>query len=164
MEILAVHQVLLDLIDLDGTEGAESNVERDLAVAYAHSLDALDELLCEMKSCGGSGGRALLLCIDGLVVALALESLGDVGRKRHIAYLVEHLVDAIILCGIVVKSDGSVTTLDDARNGGGENAAEIKGRALLGALTRAHEGLPLARIESAKEEKLHIRAGLLGLA
>ena len=164
VEILAVHQVLLDLIDLDGTEGAESNVKRDLAVAYAHSLDALDELLCEMKSCGGSGGRALLLCIDGLVVALALESLGDVGRKRHIADLVEHLVDALIFRGVVVESDGSVASLNDARDGGGENSAEVEGRALLGTLAGAHESLPLARIESAKQKKLHIRAGLLGLA
>ena len=163
-EILAVHLVLLDALHLYGAEGAESNVQSDLAVAHAHLADTLQQLLGEVQTRGGSGGRALLFRIDGLVVVLFLQLFRYVGRQGHISYLVEHLVDILIFFGIVIEPDGAVAPIHDIGDGGAEDPSEAEGGADLCPLSGADEGLPLATLQRAQEEQLHIRAGLVGLS
>ena len=164
VEVLTVHKVLLDLVDLYGTEGSKTYVKCNLAVADALSPDALEKLGGKMKSCGGSGCRALLLSVYGLVIALVLEPLGDIGRQGHIAYRVEHLVYGLIFLCVVVESDYTVATVDNVCDGSLKYAAEVEGRADLSSLAGANERLPLAAVEHAEEQKLHGCTCLFGNA
>ena len=164
VEILAVHLVLLYLIHLYRTEGAKSNVEGDLTVANALCLNSLKQLVCEMKSCGGSSGRALLLGIHGLVIILVFKLLGDIGGKRHIAYCIKHLVDILIFFGVILEFYGTVTALNDRGDGGVKNVREIKTCTHLGSLAGTYKGFPLTVFKHTEKEKLDVSACLIGLA
>ena len=119
--------MLLDLINLNRSEGTKTYVQSNLTVANALGLDLLKELVREVKTCGRSSGRALLLGIYRLVIALVLKLLGDVGRQGHIAYCIQNLVDGLVFFGIVIKSDNAVATVDNVGNGRLENTSEVEG-------------------------------------
>ena len=163
VEVLAVHLVLLDLIHLYGTEGAKAHVEGYLTVANALLTDFLKQLVGKVQTCGGSGGRALLLCVNGLIILFIFKLFRNIRRQRHIADGIENLVDILILLAVVLKSYGTVTAVYDRGNGGAKNSTKIKACANLRALAGANQGLPLAVFQHTKEQKLHITAGLIGL-
>ena len=164
MKILTVHQVLLYLINLNRSERAESYVESNLAVTDALRLDPLDKLIREMKSGGGSGSRALFFRIDGLVVALVLELFGYVRRQRHIADLIERLVDILIFLGIVLKLNRTISAVNESCNSGAKNPTKVEGCANLSTLSGANEGLPFTVLKGAEQEQLHRRPRLFGHA
>ena len=89
--VLRVHMMLLDVIRLDGAEGAEADMERDETYPDAFFFDLFKQLGCEMQTRRGRCGAALLLGVDGLVSVLILESLGDIMRQGHLAYPVNYL-------------------------------------------------------------------------
>ena len=89
--MLRVHMMLLDVIRLDGAEGAEADMERDKAYPDAFFFDLFKQLGGEMQTRRGRCGAALLLGVDSLVSVLILESLGDIMRQGHLAYIINDL-------------------------------------------------------------------------
>ena len=77
---LAVHLVVADLVLLHRAEGAQTNVQCDLGNADAHSAEGVHQLRGKVQPGGGSSRAAQLLSIDGLILALILQLLCDVGR------------------------------------------------------------------------------------
>ena len=127
MEVFTMHKVFLDFVHLYRTEGTKANVKCNLTIANPLSLDALKELVGEMKTCSRSGSRALLFSIDGLVVALVFKLLGDVWRERHIAYRVKHLVYRLVFVGIVIESHNTIAAINNISNSSLKDAAKVKG-------------------------------------
>ena len=77
---LAVHLVVADLVLLYRAEGAQTNVQCDLGNADAHGADGVHQLRGKVQPGGGSSCAAQLLGVDGLILALILQLLCDVGR------------------------------------------------------------------------------------
>ena len=64
---LGVHRVLVEVVDGDGLEGAEADVQGDAGdVAPAHG-EAPEEGVGEVQARGGRGDRAVVARVDGLV-------------------------------------------------------------------------------------------------
>ena len=97
MKYLSMHFVVGDFIDLYGSEGSKSDVKRYLTVADSHVPDFFKQGVGEMKTGRGCSRRALLLGVDGLVVALVFKPLGDIRWQGHISYLVEDGIYAVVL-------------------------------------------------------------------
>jgi len=83
--------VILDLVDADGLEGSEADVQGDVCGLDAALADAVEDLRGEVKTGGGRGYRSTLQGVDGLV-ALAIAGgirTYDVGRERDVADAIE---------------------------------------------------------------------------
>ena len=75
-----MHLVVADLVLLYRAEGAQTNVQCDLGNADAHGADGVHQLRGKVQPGGGSSCAAQLLGVDGLILALILQLLCDVGR------------------------------------------------------------------------------------
>ena len=71
---LRVHRMIFDLILLDRTERAKTDVQRDIAEPYAHVRDLLQELLRKVQTGRRCGCAAELTGIDRLVAFLILQA------------------------------------------------------------------------------------------
>ena len=132
--VLAVHLVLCHVLDLDGTEGAETDVKGDIGDPHALLTYALHKLVGEVQSRGGSGGGAELMAVDRLIPLLVAELLGDVGRQRHLTDLVESGEEVLV----AVEVDHAVAVVPDLGDCRAENAvSEGEGSSL----TRFFAGL-----------------------
>ena len=164
VEIFAVHKMLFNFINLNRSERAKAYVQSNLSVADALGLDSLEELIRKVKSRSGSGSRALLLSVYGLVVALVLELLGYVGGQGHIAYCVKNLIHGLVFIGIVIESYHTVATVNNVGNSRLEYATKVEAGANLCSLAGTDERFPLTAIEHSEEQKLHRSACLFGSA
>ena len=114
--VFDMHVMLFDVVDLDGTEGTESDVQRELRDADALVLNLFQQLLCEMKPGCRRSRRSIELCIHGIVVGAILERVGDVGRERHLPELVQNLLED----AIIAEPDIAVAVLDNIHNLAGQ--------------------------------------------
>ena len=131
--------MLFDVVDLDGTEGAESDVQRELRDADALVLDLFQQLICEMKPGCRRSRRSIELCIHGIVIGAILERVGDVGRERHLPELVQNLLED----AIIAEADIAVAVLDNIHNLAGQKTlSERYFRPDLALFSRADQRLP----------------------
>ena len=107
--MLAVHLMLGHIIDLDGAEGAQSDMERHISDVHSFCTDPIQQFIREMQSRCRSGGRAEFMRIDRLVALLILELCGDVGGQRHLTDLIEGSIDVFL----TLQLDDPVAVLDD---------------------------------------------------
>ena len=101
--------MVLNLVLLDGSEGAKPDVQRDKADLHAHRRNLFKQLRCEMKSRSRRGGAAKLLRVHGLVSLGILQLRLYIRRKRHLAEAFEHLKED----PLIFKSDYPVAALAD---------------------------------------------------
>ena len=164
MEILTVHLVLLNLIHLYRTECSKTNVKCNLSVSNTLCLNFLKQLVGKVQTCGRCGGRALLLCIYGLIIILIFKLLGDIRRQGHISDNVKHLINILIFLGIVLEFYGTVATVNNRSNGCTKNVGKVKGGTDLCPLSGADKCFPLAIFKHTKKQKLHIATCFFGLS
>ena len=154
---LAVHLVVGDLVFLHGTEGTEADMERHLGDVDALGADGIHQLWREVEASRGSGSAAQLLGIDGLILALVVQLLGDIGRQRHLAELVQLLVEGL---GVVVEGDELIAVFQrlvhDGRQAAVAKADLGTGLHPLAGLCKA---LPLVALHLTQEQQLTDRAG-----
>ena len=158
--VLLVHLVLLDVVDADGAEGAEADMQGDEAEVDAHLAQLLHLLFGEVQAGGRGGGGALFAVVDGLVALLVLEFLVDVGRQRRLAEAVEDLLED----AVVVELDDAAAEVGVFGDGARELRAEADDVAGLGFLAGLDERLPVIGIEAAQEEDFDFAARLVAVA
>ena len=158
--VLLVHLVLLDVVDADGAEGAEADVQGDEAEVDAHLAQLLHLLFGEVQAGGRGGGGALLAVVDGLVALLVLEFLVDVGRQRRLAEAVEDLLEDTV----IVELDDAAAKVGVLGDGARELRAEADDVARLGFLAGLDERLPVIGVEAAQEEDFDFAARLVAVA
>ena len=121
---LTVHFVVCDLVLLHRAESTQSHVQGTLGNADTLGPDGIHQLRGEVQACRGCRRAAQLLGIDGLILALILQLLGDVGRQRHLAKFIQFFIKGlciIIECYVLVailhgfihhSGQGAVTKAD----------------------------------------------------
>ena len=127
---------------------------------HALGADGIHQFRREMKAGRGRCGAAKLLGIDGLVLALILQLLGDIGRQRHFAKFVQLFIKGL---GIVIECNVLVAVLHGLVHHGGQ-AAVTKAhlRAGLHPLARLCKALPLVAFDLTQQKQLtHSTGGLL---
>ena len=105
-----------------------------------------------MEASCGSGSAAQLLGIDGLILALVVQLLGDIGRQRHLAELVQLLVEGL---GVIVEGDELIAVFQrlvhDGRQAAVAKADLGTGLHPLAGLCKA---LPLVALNLPQEQQL----------
>ena len=149
---LAVHLVVLNGFLIHGTEGAQADMQRDLGNVDTAGADRIHQLRGKVQARGGRGSAAQFLGVDGLVLALILELLRDVGRQRHLAELVQLLVQCL---GVVGKGHILIAVRQRLIHHGGQAAvAELHLRARLHPLAGAGQALPGIALDLAEQQQL----------
>ena len=122
-------------------------------------LDAFEKLWCEVKSCGRSGGRALLFGIDSLVTLLFGSSRGYIWGKGHLSDLVDSVVGAHLFGR---KLDYAVSFLGHVRDlACHKSVTENYTRPDLAFLSRLYKCLPNVAAKAFQQQHLYICAGVL---
>ena len=75
-------------------------MQRDLGNVDTAGADRIHQLRGKVQARGGRGSAAQFLGVDGLVLALILELLRDVGRQRHLAELIQLFIKSL---GVVIE-------------------------------------------------------------
>ena len=147
-----MHLVVLNGFLIHGTEGAQADMQRNLGNVDAAGADRIHQLRGKVQARGGRGGAAQFLGVDGLVLALILELLRDVGRQRHLAELVQLLVQCL---GVVGKGHILIAVRQRLVHHGGQAAvAELHLRARLHPLAGAGQTLPGIALDLAEQQQL----------
>jgi len=96
-----VNFVIFDATDANGLESSQANVEGDLGGLDATPADAVEDFWSEVKACGGSCDRSVLLGINGLVAIEIARRIGarDVRRKWDVADAAENGEE--VVCTVV---------------------------------------------------------------
>ena len=135
-----MHLVILDGLLVDRAEGAQADMQRNLGNVNAHRTDGVHQLRGEVQTGRGGGGAAQLLGVNGLVLALVLQLFGDVGRQRHLAELVQLLIQRF---GVIGKGNIFVAVWQSLIHHSRQAAvAELHLSACLHPLAGAGQALP----------------------
>ena len=154
---LAVHLVVGDLILHHGAEGAEAHMQGHFGDADPLGAEGVHQLRGKVEACRGGGGAAQLLGIDGLVLALVIQLLGDVGRQRHFAKFVQLFIKGL---GVIIECNELVAVFQRLVHHGGQGAvAEADLRARLHPLAGLGQAFPLVALDLAEQQQLTDCAG-----
>ena len=154
---LGMHVMILNGIHLDRAEGAETDMQGDMGDSNAHRLYFRQEFFGKMQACGGCSRRALMLGINRLIAVLILQLMGDVGRKGHLAQLVQNLLENTL----IMELDEPVSFFYHVQHGAGEKSvAELNHRARLAFLSGFHQGLPDIILLAGQEKHFDFGAGV----
>lgn len=156
---LAVHLVVGDLILHHGAEGAEADVQGHFSDADALGADGIHQLRGEVQTGRRGGGASKLLGVDGLILALVFELLGDIGRQRHFAKFVQLFIKRL---GVIIKCNELVAVFQRLVHHGRQGAvAEAHLGAGLHPLAGLGKALPLVALDLTQQQQLADRAGRL---
>ena len=156
---LAVHLMVGDLVLLHRSEGAQTNVQGDLGNADPHGADGVHQLRGKVQPGGGSSCAAQLLGIDGLVLALILQLLCDVGRQRHLTKFIQLFIKRF---GIIIECNVLVAVLHGLVHHGGQTAvAKAHLCAGLHPLAGLCQALPLVSLHLSQQQQLAHGTGRL---
>ena len=131
-----------------------------LSNIHALGADGIHQLRSEVQAGSGSSGAAQLLRVNGLVLALVLQLLCDVGRQRHFAEFVQLFIKR--LC-IVIKCNVLIAVFQRFVHHGGQGpVAEAHLRTGLHPLAGLCQAFPLVTLDLAQQQQLtHGTGGLL---
>ena len=147
-----MHFVIRDLVLLYRAEGAQTHMQGHFSNVHALGADGIHQFRGEVQASRGRCGAAKLLGIDGLVLALILQLLGDIGRQRHFAKFVQLFIKGL---GIVIECNVLVAVLHGLVYHGGQAAvAELHLRARLHPLAGAGQALPGIALDLAEQQQL----------
>ena len=121
-EEFRVHDMFLDIVDLDWTEGTQSYMQHDGDNLNAFFADTVKQLGGEVKTGGRCCGRAFVLGIYGLITASVLELCCDVRRERHVSDFVKHFIQRAVMGFVVSEADNAVAVLDGFQNIGAQDS------------------------------------------
>ena len=154
---LTVHLVVGDLILLNGAEGAQTNVQCHLGNTDTLGADGVHQLRGEVQAGRGCGRAAQLLGIHGLILALILQLLGDVGRQRHLAELIQLFIKSL---GVVIECNVLVAVLQRLVHHSGQAAVtEADLGADLHPLAGLCQAFPLVALDLTEQQQLADRTG-----
>ena len=127
--MLAVHFVVSNVVNLNGTEGAKTDMKGDVCDFYTLSADPVHKLLGEVQSGCRRRRRAELVTVDSLIALFVLELFCNVRGKRHLTDFVERGKEVFV----AVKVHHSVAVVPDLRDlGSQQTVAEAEFRSDLG--------------------------------
>ena len=157
---LAVHLVVADLVLLHRAEGAQTNMQCDFGNADAHSAEGVHQLRGKVQPGGGSSRAAQFLGVNGLILALILQLLCDVGRQRHLAKFIQLFIKRF---GIIIECNVLVAVLHGLVHHSGQTSiAKAYLRAGLHPLAGLCQALPLVALHLPQQQQLtHGTGGLL---
>ena len=115
-------------------------MKRNISDVHSPALYIGKQLLCKVKPRGRCGGRAYLPRVNGLIALLVLQLFGDIGRQRHLTYLIEDGINARAL--IEKLSHAVAVGLDFGYLGSELSAAEDESSADLCLLAGTADELP----------------------
>ena len=84
-----MHFVIFHVFHLNGSEGAQTHVQKHRHDIHALCADSVHQLRREVQSGGRRGGGAFLFGVNGLIALLILQFFVDVGGEGHFAQLVQ---------------------------------------------------------------------------
>ena len=87
--VLAVHFVVSNVVNLNGTEGAKTDMKGDVCDFYTLSADPVHKLLGEVQSRCRSRRRTELVAVNSLIAFFVLELFCNVRGKRHLPDFIE---------------------------------------------------------------------------
>ena len=155
---LGVHGVLLHIVHLDGTEGAQPDMQGHKADVHAFRAHLIEELRGKVQPRRRRRRRALVFCVHGLIAVSVLQLVGDVGRQGHLAQPVQHLLED----ALELKSHQAVAALRDLQDLRLEAPVAKDGPGARPQLfARPHQALPDIRLQPFEQEDLHSRPGPL---
>ena len=158
---LGVHMMLGDLLRLDGPEGPETDVQRDIGLFDALGCELFQQLAGKMQTGCRRGGRAVHLGIDRLIALAVFEFFLDVWRQGHFAETLEHLKEDPLI--VELHELVAVFLLSDDRRGE-LSAAEGQFGAGMGLPSRLREAFPDAAALILEQQHLDGAAGRLPMA
>ena len=79
--------------NLDRPEGSQTHMKCDVRDLDSHFLNLCQQLFREMQTCCRCSRRSFVFRINRLIAVLILQTVGDVWRQRHLAELVENLLE-----------------------------------------------------------------------
>ena len=124
---------------------------------HAHCLYLIEKLCCKMQSRRRRGGTSLFSCVYRLVSALVTQSLLDIGRQGHFAYLIEYGIKILPAAPVIFKGNYAVSVIDNLIDMRDKlSPAEGNAHSLAQASARAHESFPCIEIFLAQEHKFHL--------
>ena len=97
-QLLGVHLVLGEVLDIDFAEVAQPRVQSEKSVVDTFNLHAFQQLPAEMES-GSRSDHSPFVTGKDVLITLGIELLdrtGDVGGQRHLAQLVECLLELVV--------------------------------------------------------------------
>ena len=155
-----MHLVVGDLILHHGAEGAEAHMQGHFGNVHALGADGIHQFRGEVQASCGRCGAAKLLGIDGLVLALILQLLCDVGRQRHFAKFVQLFIKRL---SIVIKCNVLVAIFHGLIHHSSQGAiAKAHLRAGLHPLAGLCKAFPLVTFDLTQQKQLtHSTGGLL---
>ena len=154
---LAVHLMVGDLILHHGAEGTEAHMQGHFGDADPLGAEGVHQFRGKVEACRGGGGAAQLLGIDGLVLALVIQLLGDVGRQRHFAKFVQLFIKGL---GVIIECNELVAVFQRLVHHGSQGAvAEAHLRARLHPLAGLGQAFPLVALDLAEQQQFTDCAG-----
>ena len=95
--------------NLDRPEGSQTHMKCDVRDLDAHFLNLCQQLFREMQTCCRCSRRSFMFRINRLIAVLVLQTVCDVWRQRHLAELIENLLED----PVILKLDQAVSFIDD---------------------------------------------------
>ncbi len=129
---LVVDVVLLDVVDLDGVEGADADLQGEVVKRRTFRFECGDQVGCKVEAGGGGGnGHALLVIgVDGLVAVVVVRPAGvihlafDIGGQRHDPEALGEIGDGLVAHGF--EADTVVAVAAGFEDGGGVFAVDAE--------------------------------------
>ena len=152
--VFGVHDVVRQILLLDGAEGTQSDVQQNLRNLHPHALDFLQKLAGKMQTRGGRGGGAVRLAIHRLIAVFVLQFFMDIRRERHGADAGENILEY----AVEMKIDDALARLRPVPDSEGK----LLGNDELGAdfrlFARLYEHFPLGEVAPLQEQNLDLAA------
>ena len=93
-----MHFVLRRVVNFDGSERSEPDVQGNISYLHALCLDFFEQFLREMQACCRRGNGAVIFCVYGLITVRVFEFFVYIRRQRHFAELFEPFGNVAVVC------------------------------------------------------------------
>ena len=153
---LGVHDVMRQILLLNGTEGPQSDVQQHFGDLDAHRADLGKQFLREVQPRRRRGRGAVRLAVDGLVAVLVLELFVDIRRERHGTEAGQNILEH----AVKMKAHDAfprVRAVDDRQ---GQLLGDDQLGADLRLLPRADEHFPLVEVAALEQQNFDLAAVL----
>ena len=155
-----MHFMVFDILDIDRTERAKTDMQGYKGKMNTHILEFLHLLFGEVESCRRCGGRAFLPIIYRLVSLFVLQFFVDVRRQGGLTETIEDFLKNTF----IMEFHHTTTEVCMFRYNAGKFITEIDDIADLRFFAGFYECLPMVGIQAAQQENFHLATCLIAMA